>query len=476
MQEAVTFNNLYVNLGNAIIKVYQMQITEAANQHGEACIISVMDKSFGQQVIDHNPVTMLIYYVDQEGEEEKESVHSLFAGIISNIQVDVQGDQYYMTVTAKASTSLMDAMPLKCSYQDSQLLNTRLFGEIMERSKYGLANVTVPEQPINQFLIQYEETDWTFLKRAASCFHVRIFPDNRDTVVLLHIGLPQETVDVQWDELPYQVYQDLESYHYLQKNHGDQLHNWSCTRYIINTYDILRLGTKVKFRGKEQYIGKVTRIIYDGLVMNQYTLYDPEGLWMPRLYNFKITGTSVMGIVKSIKRDKIQVDLAIDQGYRHKNYRWFSYSTMASFGKGKGWYAMPLKGEQVRIFFPDHLEEKGYAVTCMNDSVKTNIIQEDWDLQSIQGPGGEEITFLSNGVVMRGKGTEVLLTTDGKISFQNASNITMNAGKEVTIGAGEKLSVKANSEIRFATPEGWASITKGAIGFVGGQVHLNDPE
>lgn len=471
MQDAVTFNNLYVNLGNAIIKVFQIEITEAANQHGEACIISVMEQSFGQAVIDENPATMLIYYIDEE-----QQIHPLFAGIINNIQVEAQGDQYYLTVSASAATILMDAVPFKCSYQDEQMINTQLFRGIMERARYGLVNLSLPEQPIGQFLLQYEETDWNFIKRAASCFGARIFPDNRDTVVRLLIGRSQETADVEWDELPYRVYQDLESFHYLQKNHRDQADQWSCTRYIINSYDILPLGGRVIFQGQERYIGKVVRLIHDGLMINQYTLYDPEGLWMPQQYNPKLAGISVMGSVRAVKRDQIQADFFIDQGQKHDNYRWFSYSTMASFGNGNGWYAMPKKGEQIRIFFPEQREESGYAITCMNDAASTDIIQQDWDLQSIQGPNGEEITFLSNGVVMKGKGTEVLLTTEGQVLFQNASNITMDAGKEVTIGAGGSLSVKANSEIRFATGAGWVSITKAAIGFAGGQIHLNDPE
>lgn len=471
MNEAVTFNDLYVNLGNVMVKIYQMEITEAANQHGKASIICVMNKSFGQEIVDSNPFTMLIYHIDEE-----EKICSLFAGIIDNIQVDLEGDQYYLTITARASTMLMDATPLKYSYQDSQMKNTQLFQWIIQRSKYGLVNASLPEQPIGQFLLQYEETDWTFIKRAASLFSERIFPDNRDTIVRLQIGLSQETAEVEWDGLSYKVLQDLESYHYLDKNYRDQIHNWSCTRYVINTYDILNLGTKLIFCNEERYIGKVTRILNDGLVVNQYTLYEPKGLWMPKLHNSKMIGTSVMGRVKNIKRDKIQVDLAIDRGLKHKNYRWFSYSTMASFGQGKGWYAMPEKEEQVRIFFPDALEENGYAITCMEDSAKINLIQQDWDLQSIQGPNGEEITFLSNGVVMRGKETEVLVTTDGTVSLQKASNIVINAGKEVTIGAGGKLSLQANAEIRFATPEGSASITKDSINFTGGQIHLNDPE
>lgn len=471
MNEAITFQNLYVNMGNVIIKVYGLQIFEAANQHGEIQIVSVMEEAFGNKIVEENPVALLVFYIDEE-----EIPQSLFAGIISKIQVITEGEQYYLTVTAKASTILMDATPIKVSYQDIYQTNTELLTTIFKRGRYGLFQLAPAQRPVGEMLLQYEETDWEFIRRFASIYGVRLFPNNQDTMVQLQIGIADELVETDWDQLPFQVMQDFESYHYIQENYPEQASGWNYNRYLIYTYDLVPLGSKVRFRGQEMCVGKVSRFLNDGLLINGYTLYHRSGLWMPRLYNDKLSGISIMGNVIGIERSQVQVHFHIDGKSTPKHYHWFPYSTMAASGNGSGWYAMPAKGEQVRLFFPEGKEQSGYVVTCMASTPKEQLIQYDWDLQSIQGPSGEEVTFLKDGVIVRGQKGELILLNDGSVSIQEAASIRINGQNDVTIAAGELLQIKANQEIKMNCGSGTISMTDSATEITGGQVHFNAPE
>ena len=96
--------------------------------------------------------------------------------------------------------------------------------------------------------------------------------------------------DADWDLLPYVLHRNA-----APRETKKGLKGQIC--YQIETYDILPLGEKVLFKGKELYIGKIERFFRQGLFVSRYYLYFAEGLRKLKYYNPFLGGVSINGVV-----------------------------------------------------------------------------------------------------------------------------------------------------------------------------------
>lgn len=469
METAITYERLFVNLGPVIVRAHSLAIQEGSNSHGYISLMTILEKEIYDAILESNPVFAVVLY--SSGDDKAKP---LFTGIITELSTSVQGDQYLIQVTANGSTYSMDMAPRSRTFQDPDRTNHQLLTEVITGGKYGVYQTTIEEKPPEHLFIQYEETDWEFLKRFISAYGVRVFPANQDSLVLLRIGLEDEVTEVEWDGLSYKVSQDLSSYHYLMENYPDQVQNWNCLRYTVTTYDLLSLGSKINFHGQEMYIGKVARVLNQGILLNQYTLYFPSGLWVPQYDNEKLKGISIMGTVKDVQRNKVQVELANNAAGGQEGRRWFAYSTMAASPDGSGWYAMPQAGETVRLFCPDGKEQNAYTITCIvaNGSSDKTVIQ-DWDIQALFGPDGSQVCFTENGVMMKGGSSEVILTNDGQVSLQNCQKLTLDTGERLKLEAAGEMKILAGQEVMLAGYKSNIKVHSGGIDVKGKEVHFN---
>ena len=96
-----------------------------------------------------------------------------------------------------------------------------------------------------------------------------------------------------------------------------------------------------------------------------------EDFYVPLIENFHLIGLSLVGTVKDISGNKIQIQLDIDA--MQKNDRWYQYAAFYSM-----FYCMPEKGDRVFLYFPDANECSAFVL----NSVQTNL-QESKEKENI---------------------------------------------------------------------------------------------
>lgn len=77
-----------------------------------------------------------------------------------------------------------------------------------------------------------------------------------------------------------------------------------------------------------------------------------------------IIGVALNGKVLEISGTKIKIHLDIDNG--GKDVYWFPFSTLSASPDGSGWYYMPEKGDNVRIYFPSKHTRDVIAVSAVS--------------------------------------------------------------------------------------------------------------
>ena len=126
------------------------------------------------------------------------------------------------------------------------------------------------------------------------------------------------------------------------------------------------------------------------------------------------------GQIAAAKRDRVQVDMEIDNGGKEGEHYWFPYSTVASSPDGSGWYCMPENGESVRVYFPVADEKEAYVVTNIKAHEPKEGNQDDPmgnpNVRNIETAQGNQVQFTEEGVVIAAgrKQGSILLKRVGK--------------------------------------------------------------
>ncbi|MFB5764120.1 hypothetical protein ACE5LO_27580, partial [Paenibacillus medicaginis] len=102
---------------------------------------------------------------------------------------------------------------------------------------------------ISNFTMQYQETDWEFIKRLASASGAVIIPESAASSPKLWMGVPDGALEDLPQDIPFTVGRDLAAYGQVQAA-GLKASPADFTYYEVETEKWLNLGDKVNFRGK----------------------------------------------------------------------------------------------------------------------------------------------------------------------------------------------------------------------------------
>lgn len=443
--DAITYKSISLMIGDKMVLVADLEVQESPNQHGLLSVTVIVEEQMKDYILYEAQSNVALLYA-QNGK-----IKALFQGIIINIKVTAAGEVYYVFINVITASYLMDYEVRNCSFQDIAMTSHQMIKLLMNLYPGSQMLISIPDQPMGQIAILYQETVWGFLKRFLSRYETYLYVDSTKMGICLRIGLQDTKENVSWDSLPYIVKRDTAPKD-VEKQLKDQL------VYMVESYDILPLGTQVLFHGKELYIGKIYRGLRNGLLVNQYHLYFKEGLRIKTYYNPNISGVSINGVVTNIKRNKVQVQLQTDALTSYQNQYLFPYSSVAASPDGGGWYCMPKSGDPVRIFFPVSDESEGYAISNIQgvSSPASDSPMGNPDLKDITTPDGKMVKFIENGILLSvgGQTGTITLTNDGKAELKTEQSIIIGAGEEIKVTTDGELVLSAGTKVTLTSDAG----------------------
>ena len=251
-------------------------------------------------------------------------------------------------------------------------------------------------------------------------------------------------------------------------------------QYQIETYEIASLGNEIRYKGSFWYIGGVERHLEKGILVNSYVLRKEAGLKVLPYFNQRLTGISIDGQIAAAKRDRVQVDMEIDNGGKEGEHYWFPYSTVASSPDGSCCYCIPENGESVRVYFPVADEKEAYVVTNIKAHEPKEGNQDDPmgnpNVRNIETAQGNQVQFTEEGVVIAAgrKQGSILLKKSGEVLLDAVKDISISAGKAVNIVAANEVIMKSETSIRIASEQGAdVELKKGKVTIHGMTIHEN---
>lgn len=436
--------------------IKEMKIVNDINDHASLKISGVIDDAMQDSyvLISDEDTDIQIYY------EKGEKSIPIFNGVVTNIKIEIVEEVYIMTVEAKSLTYKLDIYKVKKDFQNINMTTHQLIDEVMKSYPTAVYDINIPNEAIGQFILQYNETDYEFLRRIVSKYHAALICDIENENIHFFLGTPDKAVTPKTKILNYTVYKDVYEYNDAKNNDTADISETDFITYKIRTQEILNTGEHFSFKGQQFYVKKATYIVDEGKLENTYELRPKGGLRSKRLYNMNLIGISITGNILEVKRDRIKAALEINPNIDSATAYWFPYATVAASPDGGGWYCMPEVGERIRMNCPTKDESEAFTVNAIDTHESSGggagagggaseERMSNPDNKSLQTDAGQEVKFTPNGanISCSGGQASVNLNKDGTVEIVGKLNVNIACAQNLSIRAEKELTVSAEKSI-----------------------------
>lgn len=421
-----------------------LKISKEVNNHAYAYVKGIIKNDTEDRFLEKISVdeTISIKGYSEEGEE-----NILFRGLINKISLKVEDGIKILEVWLCSHTCYMDRQKHIRIFQNTEQTYREIVKYIGTQNQSLVICTEGKEQTTGRLIVQYQETDWEFLKRLASMLHTVIVADSINGKAFFSFG-PPKPKNGELKDFSYQTIRDMQEYNHFKQNGMAHCREENFTIYQVETREVLELCVPIVFLDKKCVIRKMESELNGRELVNVYELVEEKGLSTLEIFNQKISGISLEGTVFQVAQDQIQVKFSQDVNVP---CIWFPYATVYSSPDGTGWYCMPEKGDAVRVYFPDKNERNAVAVSSIH---LTCGLHKDADIKYIRSSHEKEIRFepsaikITNnkgisvvlddkrGIILKSSG-DILAFADGNIELESKKGIDVIGNKGVTVRQGD---------------------------------------
>ena len=343
-------------------QVLACEIKKEPNEHGQAYVKGYIPASQEENYLSlgARDTGVQIEAVRQEGESR-----IIFSGIVKQCEIRHSNQLLVMELRLISYTYLMDLQPRIRSFQIPSLPYQQIFDTVVGTYPQGGCILTEEDKAVSEELVvQYQETDWTFLKRLASHLQLPVVGEVQTQGVKVYIGLPKRGKKMKISPVSYTACKASQDYLYKQQNQVEGLLEEDELYYEVQEQEVLELGDQVEFLHQTYCVAGVKSYLDGHQLWNSYRIKPEAGLRVPKQYNEKMIGASLDGSVTKIQGAQVKIRLGAD-GIRGEE-RWFPFSTIYSSADGSGWYCMPEPGDEIRLYFPTIKEKHAYVISAVH--------------------------------------------------------------------------------------------------------------
>jgi hypothetical protein len=372
---------------------------------------------------------------------------------------------YNLKLEAMSASVLLDFKKRSRSFQDKNTQYLEIISMVLNDGGYeaGIANkVKELEKATEEFVLQYEETDWAFINRVASMANASVVPDVRSNRPNLTFGVPEGTdrgALKQWD---YRICKDGDWYRNMDKNAPTvALAEIDATHFVIVNGQNFCLGYTCTFLDKKLVVRTKKVVCAHNVLVFTYKLAVEKMFAVPEIFNYDITGLVLRGKVLKAEEDTVSVHLfEIDPEPPAKPYA-MQYATPYAANGHAGWYAMPEVEDVVLVHFPTHQANQVFAMNSLRQGTDDRV--GDVEIQRFRTPSGRELIFSDDELTIFYDGDNYIALTKEGIAVKSTKSITLNAHEDININATNTINFKGQNGITLQDSSGNVKIQNGKM-------------
>ncbi|RNB62105.1 hypothetical protein EDM57_00020, partial [Brevibacillus gelatini] len=380
-------------------------------------------------------------------------VRTLFQGLVASVSVNVVRGVYQLELEAVSVTQRMDVQRKQRSFQNKQMSYAELLDEITKAypgSDY--LDYASNGAPLGTIAIQYQETDWQFLKRMASRFGAVLVAEAAAKSPKFWFGLPEGRTAKVADH-HFTVRKRLSPYMETTENeYASGLGENDFLSYEVESAQILQLGDRVQFHGKELVVSQATTTIQHAILTHTYQLMPEAGIRQNPIHNEDICGAALEGRIIDVRKDTVKIHLDIDPQQPKATASWFPYSTFYTAEGNSGFYCMPQLGDAVKLYFSTPEEEGAMAISSVRKGGGSTAKTGNPGIKYWGTNFGKELMMGGKELVLTAKESEegqifIKLHEEDGIEIHSEHPIVFSSEKDMEITSENKVEIKAKEAI-----------------------------
>ena len=449
------------------LKIEEYQGFEQINEHAYTKVAGQVpfDKKEEYMQLGRNHTWVRVAAVAQQRER------ILFYGVLESMREEIKGASCRMELVLKSGTVLMDYQEKMRSFQSESLTYGELLDICNEGYDSAAKTMTVAkEKTIDQFIMQYHETDWEFIKRLASMNHTAVIANCSAKGEKYYFGLPDSSDIITGDCVEYYTQCDIQEY-WKKKGSGLSVTPADTMSYIWESREIYNLGDGGNIEGRGLFVWKIIREMKGNILYHTYYMQPKQTFRMPVQNNYRLSGASLFGIVKAVRGEKVQIEIFNDENKNKTGIRWFPYATVYSSGDGTGWYCMPEPGDKIRLYFPNEHDREAYAVSAYHEAGAD--LRKNHKCKFWRNREGKEIQLAPGRILLtNNNGTYIELSDADGIDIVSTGHVTLSAGETLRISSsGSSIEMSAPNKVRLKQGDTEMSLG-GDLNMRGAQIKL----
>ena len=459
--------------GLKFLSILNFECKKEINEHGHAAIrghiTEEMEKKISAMAIGGE--TAEIFAVDESGERQL-----LFRGLIEQFKVKNTIELKLAEIELVSGTKMMDVVEHTRTFQDESIS----YGNLLEIINANYTSIDCIQEcntkkNIGKFIVQYEETDWEFVRRLASLLHTCVYPVYNGKSAGYSFGISEKNTVAEIDTVEYVQQSNTLEYKNKTENGLSDYYYTDASSFQVKSRELYEIGQSVTLNRIKLYIYQIHSKLIGEELIHQYELRSYGGFQQIQTYNKYLIGASLPGMILGVTKDKVKVHIGVDAKQEESSARWFPFSTIYSSPDGTGWYCMPEPGDRVRIYFPNEKEEDSYAISAIHVSQGTvaGEARSNPDNKSISTKYGKQVELTPTTIsVTNNNGMSVTLDDEMGVSIVSDKDIVIQSENILEIcSVADSVQIEGTESIEFIQGEN-KFIMKDDISMHGGTVKI----
>ena len=355
MAVATTHEKMLIRGPVEFIHILELSLHTRSNEHGYMTVQGYLNSESAQsnslRDLEGNDFSLFTLQKEDAGK-----LQPAFFGTADLFKVNRTGEVFFAKTHVVGATAQLDVELKSRSFQDVTMTYRQVVETVLHDTPNASADFAdIADQSIQKPLIQYEETDWAFIKRLASMLRTQLIPDCTTPYPRFSFGYVSQTIgELASDE--YAVIQDPRFYALGSTESGLYKPDFLC--YVVPSLQYHRLGSQVTFNGQSLVVCEQDGILRDGELLYTYKIGRPNWFSQREIKNEKLIGLCLPGTVLETDREVARLKLDIDEGRKPGSY---PFSWMPE--SGNIMYCMPKLGTRASLYLPSHNTGDAVVIT-----------------------------------------------------------------------------------------------------------------